>query len=155
MAEKTFAISAFYSLQIGYFYPDIDGAMIQQAIAAANIFSLQNASVIIHGAVKLCSEFPAHRPVTQSLDDFFDLRLNKRLRKQSWGWWFETLSCPLWRHCNGSLSIGTGSRENGISQLERALHHIYNIFSNYLRVNSLDSSHYIENLTPHVIWDNR
>ena len=19
---------------------------------------------------------------------------------QSWGWWFETLSCPLWRHCN-------------------------------------------------------
>ena len=26
--------------------------------------------------------------------------LNKRLSKQSWGWWFETLSCPLWRHCN-------------------------------------------------------
>ena len=22
------------------------------------------------------------------------------LRKQSWGWWFETLSCPLWRHYN-------------------------------------------------------
>ena len=20
--------------------------------------------------------------------------------KQSWGWWFETLSHPLWRHCN-------------------------------------------------------
>ena len=33
---------------------------------------------------------------------FFDLRLNKRLSKQSWGWWFETLSRPLWRHCNGS-----------------------------------------------------
>ena len=28
-------------------------------------------------------------PVTQSFDVFFDLRLNKRLRKQSWGWWFE------------------------------------------------------------------
>ena len=26
--------------------------------------------------------------------------LNKRLSKQSWGWWFETPSCPLWRHCN-------------------------------------------------------
>ena len=25
----------------------------------------------------------------------------KRLSKQSWGWWFETLSRPLWRHCNG------------------------------------------------------
>ena len=26
--------------------------------------------------------------------------LNKRLSKQSAGWWFETLSHPLWRHCN-------------------------------------------------------
>ena len=45
-------------------------------------------------------EFPAQRPVTRSFDVFFDLRLNKRLSKQSWGWWFETLSRPLWRHCN-------------------------------------------------------
>ena len=44
--------------------------------------------------------FPAQRPVARSSDVFFDLRLNKRLSKQSWGWWFETLSCPLWRHCN-------------------------------------------------------
>ena len=34
-------------------------------------------------------EFPAQRPV------------NERLSKQSWGWWFETSSCSLWRHCNG------------------------------------------------------
>ena len=34
---------------------------------------------------------------------FFDLRLNKRLRKQSWGYWFETLSRPLWRHFNEIL----------------------------------------------------
>ena len=46
------------------------------------------------------AEFPARRPVTRSFDIFFDLCLNKRLRKQSWGWWFETLSRPLWRHCN-------------------------------------------------------
>ena len=45
-------------------------------------------------------EFPAQRPVTRSLDVFFDLRLNKLLNKQSWGWWFETLSRWLWRHCN-------------------------------------------------------
>ena len=45
-------------------------------------------------------EFPAQRPVTRTFDVFFDLRLNKRLSKQSWGWWFETLSRPLWRHCN-------------------------------------------------------
>ena len=47
-------------------------------------------------------EFPAQRPVTRSFDVFFDLRLNKRLSKQSWGWWFDTLSRPLWRHCNVS-----------------------------------------------------
>ena len=45
-------------------------------------------------------EFPAQRPVMRSFDVFFDLRLNKRLSKLSWGWWFETLSRPLWRHCN-------------------------------------------------------
>ena len=32
---------------------------------------------------------------------YFDLRLNKRLSKQSWGWWFETPSRSLWRRCNG------------------------------------------------------
>ena len=31
---------------------------------------------------------------------FFALRLNKRMSKQSWGWWLETPSRPLWRHCN-------------------------------------------------------
>ena len=35
-------------------------------------------------------EFPTQRPVTQSFDVFSDPRLNKRLSKQSWGWWFET-----------------------------------------------------------------
>ena len=45
-------------------------------------------------------EFPAQRPVTRSFDIFFDLHPNKRLSKQWWGWWFETPSCPLWRHRN-------------------------------------------------------
>ena len=45
-------------------------------------------------------EFPAQRPVTWSFDVFFVLSLNKRLSKQSWGWWFETPPRPLWRHCN-------------------------------------------------------
>ena len=45
-------------------------------------------------------EFPAQRPVTRSFNVFFDLCLNKRMSKQSWGWWFEMLPCPLWRHCN-------------------------------------------------------
>ena len=29
--------------------------------------------------------------------------LNKGLSKQSWGWWFETPSRPIWRHCNESV----------------------------------------------------
>ena len=33
---------------------------------------------------------------------FFKLRLNKRLGKQSWGWWSETPSRSLWRHYNVS-----------------------------------------------------
>ena len=55
----------------------------------------------------LCGEFTGHRwtPCTRASDEefwcvLFALRLNKRLNKQSWGWWFETPSCPLWRHCN-------------------------------------------------------
>ena len=35
----------------------------------------------------------------------FDLRLNKRLSKQSWSWWIETLSHPLWRHRNGGMVV--------------------------------------------------
>ena len=46
-----------------------------------------------------CGEFPAQRPVTRRFDVFFDQRLNKRLSKQSWGWWFETpLRSLQWRH---------------------------------------------------------
>ena len=45
-------------------------------------------------------EFPTQRPMTRSFDVFFDLRLNKRLSKQPWGWWFETPSWSLWRHRN-------------------------------------------------------
>ena len=33
-----------------------------------------------------------------------DLCLNKRLSKHLWGWWFETPSRSLWRHCNAGES---------------------------------------------------
>ena len=62
---------------------------------------------ICSGNSPVSSEFPAQRPVTQSFDVFFDLRLNKRLSKQSWRWWFETLSRPLWRHRNVPSSCVT------------------------------------------------
>ena len=59
---------------------------------------------ICAGHSSVTSEFPGQRPVPRSFDVFFDLRLNKRLSKQSWGWWFETLSRPLWRHRNANPS---------------------------------------------------
>ena len=52
------------------------------------------------GNSPVTGECPAQRPVTRGFDVFFDLRLNGRLSKQSWGWWFEKLLRPLWRHSN-------------------------------------------------------
>ena len=52
------------------------------------------------GNSPVTGEFPAQRPVTWSFDVFVDLCLNKRLSKQLGGWWFNTPSRPLWRHCN-------------------------------------------------------
>ena len=55
---------------------------------------------ICAGNSPVTGEFSAQRPVTRSFGVFFDRRLNKPLSKQSWGWWCETLSRPLWCHCN-------------------------------------------------------
>ena len=49
------------------------------------------------GNSSVTDEFPSQRPVTRSFDVFFDLRLNKRLSKQSWGWWLETPKRSLWQ----------------------------------------------------------
>ena len=58
-------------------------------------------------------EFPAQRPVMRSFDVLFDQRLNQLLSKQWSGWWFETLSCPLWRHRNDEVWIESSYvREN-------------------------------------------
>ena len=48
------------------------------------------------GNSPVTGEFPAQRAVMRSFDVSFDLRLNKRLSKQSRGWWFDRLLCSLW-----------------------------------------------------------
>ena len=50
---------------------------------------------ICAGNSPVTGEFPTQRPVTRSFDVFFDLRLNKRLSKQSWGWWFWDAIAPI------------------------------------------------------------
>ena len=52
------------------------------------------------GNSPVTGEIPAQRAVTRNFDVFFDLRLNRRLSKQSWGWWLEMQQRPLWRRCN-------------------------------------------------------
>ena len=60
-----------------------------------------------------CGEFTGHRwiPRTKASDSelwcyvLFYLRLNERLNKQSWGWWFETPSSSIWGHCNGKFGV--------------------------------------------------
>ena len=61
---------------------------------------------IVRVTGRLCVEFTGHLciPLTKAsaaeLDAFFDLRLNKRLSEQSWGWRFEMPSRSLRRNCN-------------------------------------------------------
>ena len=66
-------------------------------------------------------EFPAQRPVTRSFDVFFDLRLNKRLSKQPWGWWFETPAWSLWRHRNVNNMMSSWHRQISPLLCERNL----------------------------------
>ena len=62
-------------------------------------------------------------PVTRSFDASFDLRLNKRLSKQSRGWWFETQSCSLWRHlCSVfQLRLGYGEKNHNVKFRSREI----------------------------------
>ena len=58
---------------------------------------------ICAGNSTVTGEFPTQRPVMRSFDVFFVLLLKKRLSKQSWDWWCETPSRPLWCHYNGQI----------------------------------------------------
>ena len=66
---------------------------------------------ICAGNSPVTGEFPTQRPVTRSFGVFFDLCPNERLSKQSWGWWFGTLSSPLWRHRNVTDGLPPNRRQ--------------------------------------------
>ena len=93
---------------------------------------------------------PTQRPVTQSFDVFFDLSLNKRWGKQSWGWWFETPSCSLWRHCNDTLRASSNGNKNhsywpaildeGTRIFCISLHHYCTLLQNIIAAEELKGS---------------
>ena len=60
---------------------------------------------VCEGNAPTTGGFSSQRPVTQSLDFFLDLRMNKRLSKQSRRRWFETPLRSLWRRCNGDVKF--------------------------------------------------
>ena len=68
------------------------------------------------GNSPVTGEFPSQRPVTRSFGVLFDLHLNKRLSKQSRGWWFETPSHSLWRHYNVKPEYGRYFKWNFVAQ---------------------------------------
>ena len=84
------------------------------------------------------AEFPTQRPVMLSFDVFFDLRLNKRLSKQSWGWWFETLSRPLWRQYNAVSASIPIFHAVIMGMSENYMYNFHHIRVDRLRVNRLN-----------------
>ena len=60
----------------------------------------------------------------KSFDVWFDLHLNKRLSKQSWGWWVETPSPSLWRHCNADPLNKPFSQKINISCVEIRMYRV-------------------------------
>ena len=89
-------------------------------------------------------EFPTQRPVTRSFNVFFDLRLNKRLSKQSWGWWSETPPRPLWRHSNDTVD------DNSIPHIPLIIVESSNVVSNA----AMFSSEFHPNKL-NKIWDSK
>ena len=117
----------------------------------------------------LCGEFTGPRwiPHTKASDAElcgFLWSLNKRLSKQRWGWWFETPSCPLWRHRNGMNGVShlgstswswkksTSLSESGITAYIATIHQVIPPCLRRKR----DSEVYAENRTSHEwVWSNR
>ena len=66
---------------------------------------------LCEGNAPVTGGISSQRPVTQSFDVFFDLRLNKTLSKQSRRRCFQTSLRSLWRHCNGQQAYFNGIME--------------------------------------------
>ena len=77
----------------------------------------------------------------------FDLRLNKRLSKQSWEQWFETLSRPLWRYRN---VIEETLYHNDLNNSHHMfLNHITRVSNHGYRLNICD--HAVKNHNPYYL----
>ena len=71
-------------------------AAILQIFMMMSSMEILSMILALSGNSLVTDEFLQQKPVTRSFDIFFDLRLNKRLSKQSRRRWFET-PCSVWR----------------------------------------------------------
>ena len=77
-------------------------SLLCQAMLAWWRYQMETFSVLL----ALCEGYsPVNSPHKRQWRGALMFSLNKRLSKQSWGWWFETPSRSLWRHCNGHQGI--------------------------------------------------
>ena len=79
---------------------------------------------------------------------------NKWLSKQSWGWWFETLSCSLWCHRNeySSSPLNTSNVVPIILRLFSFIHFVmWNIY--YWKINADNAVVTKEFIYKHSLWN--
>ena len=85
---------------------------------------------LCEGIPPFTSGIPSHMPVTRSFDVFFDLRLNKRLNKQSRRRWAETPSRSSWCDCHAITHWGPDKMAaifvNEIFEFRRKIHRTIN-----------------------------
>ena len=81
--------------------------------------------------------------------------LNKPLIKQSWGWWFETPTHPLWRHCNDAKTFKR-RKPSLIYHCQSLMPIIVGQICNHINANIcklsfwIASNHYIAHLNIHA-----
>ena len=98
LTPKTFNVLGFFADKVLYM-----GVFLTSAWWRHQMETFSALLAICAGNSPVPGEFPTRRPATRDFDAFFDLHPNKRLSIQWWGWWFETQSCPLWRHSIGQF----------------------------------------------------
>ena len=128
-----------------------------QACGSSEGFMMTSSNGNIFRVTGLCAgnspgEFPAQRPVTRSFDVFFDLRLNKRLSEQPWGWWFEMPSWSLWRQCNVQGCLKTWAP----TQYKDRLSHVWDTYvrdKTVVRLSCLSHGDPYIGKTTSLYWD--
>ena len=110
----------------------------------------------------LCGEFTGDRwiPRTKASDAelwcflwFAPEQTVKLNSKQWWGWWFETPSCPLWRHCNaaGKNPLTSGHSCHHFKLLQEAALYLWVLCGGARGINRRQTSYYCVGAPPN--WE--